>query len=251
MPLALTVDKIETVPEALRGAYVADGDKFRLDADVPDVTGLRNTVAATRAERDALDKQVKAWGKLGKSPDEIAEMVAAAEATATEIAKKKGDFDGILTQHKTKWDGEKQVLVGERDAALSVARSAVVDSGILGALSQNKATGEGSAILPRILGDRVKTEFTDGKFVSTIMQADGKTPMIGSGSNGAATFDDLVKEAIKTFPSLFEGTGAGGGGTPSKQAGGSGGKTLTRSEFEKLGPLDRASKMKDGFKVVD
>lgn len=251
MALALIVDSLDNVPEALRAAYVPDGDKFRLDAEIEDPTALKGALQKERGARGALEKQINAWKGLGKSPEELSDMLAKQAELEAEAAKKRGDFEGILKQHQTKWDGERSTLTSERDAALSVARSAVVDSGIKSALAAGKATGEGIAILPRILGDRVKTEFVDGSFVSTIMQADGKTPMIGSGVNGVATFDDLVKEAVKNFPSLFEGAGHGGGGTPSKGAGGPGGKTITRAEFDKLDPLAKAAKVKEKFVIVD
>ena len=47
-----------------------------------------------------------------------------------------------------------------------------------------------------------------------IMMADGETPMAGSASDGSATMADLVAEAKKTFPSLFETEMKSGGGTP-------------------------------------
>ena len=60
----------------------------------------------------------------------------------------------------------------------------------------------------------------------------------------------FLKEAVKNFPSLFEGTGSGSGKGPEGHRR-SGDKTLTRQEFNALGPNERAAKMKDGFKVVD
>lgn len=253
MPLALIVDSLDSVPEALRGAYVQDGDKFKLDAEIEDTSALKGALNKERGTRGALEKQIKAWQGLGKTPDEISEMLSKQAELEAEAAKKRGDFDGILKQHQTKWDSERTSLVSERDTALNVARSATVDSGIKSALVGGKATAEGVKLLPKILGERVKTEFVDGEFVTSIMQSDGKTPMIGSGPNGAATYDDLVKEAVKDFPSLFEGTGGGGGGKPPKDnAGGSGkAKTLTLAEFHALDPIERAAKMKEGFKVVD
>jgi len=61
-----------------------------------------------------------------------------------------------------------------------------------------------------------------------------------------------VKEAIKTWPSLFEGTGAGGGGASGRGSRGAGSKTILRSEFDKLDPVSKHQKiMKEGFTVVD
>jgi hypothetical protein len=252
MALALIVDSLDAVPEALRAAYVADGDKFKLDAEFEDTTGLKNSVKATRAERDALDKQVKAWGKLGKTPEEIAALVAAADAAEAEALKKAGNFDVILKQHKDAAAKREADLTAERDNALGFGRSAIVETSVMGALTKAKVTSEGVDLLTERLGKRVSLDITGGKRVVTIMQADGTTPMAGSGTDGAATFDDLVKEAIKQYPSLFEGTGAGGGGKPPKDGGGGSGATMTNAEFSALDAKARAAAAtKPGFKLVD
>lgn len=254
MPLQAVVDSIEAVPEALRSEYAAGQDgKFYLNLEggdaLPFVAGLRTALETERTTNKTTKDAIAAWKKIGKTPEEIAELVKAKNDAEEKAARDAGNFDGILNQHKSVWDGEKKTLVTERDTAVNVARSAVVDSGIKSALVTAKATAEGVALLPKILGDRVKTEFANGEFVTTIVQADGKTPMIGSGANGTATFDDLVKDAVKNFPSLFEGSGAGGGGKPPRDTGGSG-KTITRREFDALSHADKREALKTK-KVVD
>jgi len=64
------------------------------------------------------------------------------------------------------------------------------------------------------IGDRVAIDTVNGKRVIRILQADGETPMVGSGPNGLATLDDLASEAAKTFPSTFN--GKAGAGCPSR-----------------------------------
>jgi hypothetical protein len=100
------------------------------------------------------------------------------------------------------------------------------------------------------IGDRVALDTADDKRVIRILQADGETPMVGSGPKGLATLDDLVQEAVKSFPSAFKADPSGKGGmpvpVPSKV-----GKILTRSEFDKLQPIARSEKMRDGFTIVD
>lgn len=100
------------------------------------------------------------------------------------------------------------------------------------------------------IGDRVAFDTVDDKRIIRILQADGETPMVGSGPKGLATLDDLVQEAVKSFPSAFKADLSGKGGmpfpVPSKVD-----KTLTRSEFDKLQPIVRAEKMRDGYTIVD
>lgn len=253
MPLELVVDKIESVPEAARGAYVAKDGKFHLDFTPEDTSGLKSALTKTRTERDEAAKQAKAWAALGKTPDEIAAMVTAADAAKLEKDKAAGNFDAILKQHQDKWAAEKTTLETELNASRSSERGAILDTSIMGALTKEKAIPEGIELLTERLGKRIKFEIVDGKRKIQIMQADGKTPMAGAGADGAATFDDLVKEAKKTYPSLFEGTGAGGGGKQpgNKDAGGSGDKTIARAEWDKLNPYEQREKVKAGIKPVD
>lgn len=241
MPLETVVESLDAVPEAARGAYVERNGKFVLDVELPDVEGLKKALNSERGARGALEKKIKTWESLGKSPDEIAELTAKAQKDAEESARKAGDFDGILKQHQEKWGTERssllskaEAIAAERDSALNVARKAVVDADLKSSLVNNKATSSGMSLLPQILGSRVKTEFVDGEFQFTILAADGKTPLVGNGTAGSATFDDLVKEARTSFPDLFEGSGAGGGGKSSRDAGGAGGSNLM-----KLPPVER------------
>lgn len=212
MPLALVVDSLETIPEALRGAYVADGDKFRLDAEIEDTTALKGALAKERKSASDAAKELAKWKASGKTPDEIATLLAEQEAAALELAKKNGDHSAILKQHQDKAAAREKELADEVAAARASERSAIVGERLLGALTKAGITEEGTELLPDKLATRIKFETVDGKRVLKIMQADGETPMAGSGPDGAATIADLVKEAVTKFPSQFKGSGAGGGG---------------------------------------
>ena len=51
---------------------------------------------------------------------------------------------------------------------------------------------------------------------------------------------------------ILQGTGASGAGSQQGTSGQNGGKkTILRSAFQDLNPVEKASKMKDGFEVVD
>jgi hypothetical protein len=100
------------------------------------------------------------------------------------------------------------------------------------------------------IGNRVTLGAVDDKRVIRVLQADGETPMVGSGPKGLATLDDLVQEAVKQFPSAFKVDSSGKGGTPSPLPSGVG-KTLTRSEFDKLSAVAKAEKMREGYKLLD
>lgn len=254
MPLDLVVDAIDAVPEPFRGEYTEKDGKFHLA-----VNGLEKTyvprAALTTANNEAAQRRhaLNAWETAagGKTHEEIGALLADIESGKFNKGKGKEEFDAALAQHKSESERKIAGAVAERDTAFGVARKFVVDGGLKGALASAKATKTGIATLPTILGNRIELKFDNGEPVQRIFAADGKTPMIGTGADGFATLDDLMKEVVGTYPDLFEGSGAGGGGSPAKGGSGAGGKTITRADFEKLGPFDRAAKIKDGFKLVD
>lgn len=251
MPLPLTVESLDSVPEPFRGEYTEKDGKFHLSVDgLEEAFVPREVHKAANNEAANYRRQLAQWKALGKSPDEIAELTTKAQKEAEEAARKAGDFDGILKQHQDKWQEERSALSTQRDSALSIARRAVVDSGLKSALVNAKVTAEGLALLPKILGERVNTEFEGDEFKFTVLAADGRTPLVGA-NGGSGSFDDLVKEATKNFPSLFEGSGAGGGGKPTKDGGGTANKTISRSEFEKLSNDERFAVVRSGVTITD
>jgi hypothetical protein len=134
-------------------------------------------------------------------------------------------------------------------AALNDAR---IDHAIAMTLVTAKATATGLALLPLALKSRVSVE-SDGKHIFRFAGAHGAA-MTGSGPDGLATFSDLAKELIATYPDLIAGTGAGGGGASGRGSRSNGlpPKTILRSEFDKIDPTTRHTKIvKEGWSVVD
>lgn len=258
MPLALEVATLESVPEAFRGEYTEKDGKFHLNVDgLPDVAGLKSALASERGLNKAAKDKVAAWEKLGVSPEEIETRLADERTKAEEALKKAGKFDEVLATHLGNAKKERDTAVStaekQRESALNIARRAVIGTSLSTALVKAKATPEGLDLLGERLGKRVKLEFDDnGEATSTIMELDGKTPMVGSGPGGLATYDDLVKEATKNFLSLFEGSGGGSGTDPKGQRRDAGGKVLTRAEFNALSPADQRQKVTvEKYKIVD
>jgi hypothetical protein len=259
MALPHVVEKIDSVAEAFRSEYKERDGKFYLDVsgapDVPDVNGLKSALTAERESNKSLKDTMKAWAALGKKPDEVQAMLESERAKADEALVKAGKVDELLERKVGEVRRESDTAISEannrRDSALGVARKAVIGTHVNGALVKAKVTAEGLDLLSERLGHRVQLEFDDkGSSSISILDAAGE-PMLGSGQGGRATFDDLVKEASKTYPSLFEGTGGGGSGTRPRDGGGPAGKTLKRSDYDALSHSERATKMREGFKVVD
>lgn len=254
MALKMTVDTLDGIPDALKGEYTEKDGKFHLglegleDGYVPkDVHQRINNESASRR------RQIAAWEKLGKTPEEVSEMLAAHEEAERKKDEANGDHAKILKQHQDKWDKEKVDLEAELGAARSSERGAIIENRVLTALTKAKATDEGMDLLPDRLSNRIKFETVDGKRIVKIMQADGETPMAGAGKDGEATFDDLAVEAAKKWPSLFQGSGnSGSGKEPGRGGGANGAKTMTRAELRKLSPAEQSKIFAEGkITVVD
>lgn len=229
MPLKLIIDSLDEVPEAVRGEYKEVDGKFRLDVDgVEDVSGLKSALQKERDNVKNAGKLLKKWDGITRTPEEVAEILKKLDEEDVEAKKKAGNFEALLEQHQKKWSKEREDLQTERDAALESERAAVVSTQLTTALTKLGVTDEGVDLLPERLASRIKYELEDGKRVIKILQADG-TPLAGSGKNGAATFEDLAKEAQTKWPSLFKASGTTGSGTRTNSTGGTG--TLKRSEM--------------------
>lgn len=256
MALQLVVDSLDGIPDAIKSEYAEKDGKFHLNVDgIEDTSGLKSALEKERKANKELDKKVKRWEALGKSDEEISQLLAAHEEAERKNAEASGDHTKILKQHQDKWAKEKTDLEGELNAARASERGAIIENRVLTALTKANATEEGMDLLPDRLSNRIKFETVDGKRVVKIMQADGETPMAGTGKDGEATFDDLAKEAVTKWPSLFKGSGNSGSGKKPGEGGGGGnggGKTITRAEFNKLTPAEQMKTATEGkVQIID
>ena len=152
----------------------------------------------------------------------------------------------MLKQHATKWEKE----IAEREAKIAALeqseRAATVGNTLVKALATAGVTEEGLELLQDRLASRIKSETVDGKRLHRVMQADGVTPLAGTASDGFATLDDLVKEAVTKWPSLFKARGNVGSGTPPNKAGGPGARKISQADFARMSAKERAAAMAEG-----
>lgn len=247
MAIPYVTDTLDSIPEAFRGEYAEKDGKYTLAVDgIPDTPpNLKSALEKERAARKTLEKTAADWQKLGKSPEEIAAVLA----SAGESAAKSASFDAVLKQHKESFAIEKAALLADRDAAHKSEHDALKNATLHAALSAAKATREGLDLLTERLGERIKIETVGGKRVVTITDDDGK-PMSGKGPDGRATIVDLVNGAISRFPSMFAASGGGGGGKPSRNHARPS-PTISRRDYEALPVHERSAKIRDGIQIVD
>lgn len=194
MPLQ-TFESRDQVPDAQRDAAIETKDgKFIVFAD-EDVSGLKNTVAATRAERDAAKK------KASELEARIAELEEQHKAADAGLSKDK--LDEIRKGAEAKF----QPVVAELDrlkAELRAEKLMRVRVKLAGAVLDEEAAW-------KVVGDHFDL-------------ADDGTPIVKA--DPTTDLEAYISGTLKTkYPFLFRGTEAAGTGAGGSRGGTGGGGT--------------------------
>ncbi|MBR0693662.1 hypothetical protein [Bradyrhizobium lablabi] len=249
--LKLVVDKIEDVEEPLRTLYEDKDGKFRLKVDgVEDTSSLHSALRSERASRANLEKKVKAFESLGKSDEEIKQLIEAAEKAETEKAEKAGEFEKLKDALKTQHTKDLKA----KDDALAAMRSSLerylVDAQATSAIAAAK--GSSDLLLPHVQ-KHVRVIEENGDYVVKVVDAKGEPRINGKGE--PMSIADLVGEMRQSdvYGRAFEGSGQSGSGMRPANGNGAmpGNKTITRADFLKLSPAEQMEKAKGGFTVTE
>ncbi len=233
MALKAWVDKIEDVPEAVRGEYTQVGERFELAVegalDLTAAKALRNENGARRISEKKANDALAIWKPLieGKKPDEILailDRVPELEAAAAG----KIDENKINSMVETRVGSklapvQRQVTtltasLAEKDAIIAgyqtKERTRAVHDSVREAIGKSKGFQPSAAEDALILAERMFEVTDDGKVVTK--DGVGVTP----GVDAVVWLQDLqTKRAHWWGPT--EGGGAGGSGRGNGGGGGS------------------------------
>lgn len=213
MTLKLIVDSIDTLPEAQRTLYAKTEDgKFRLDLDgYEDPAGLKSALDKERkAARDAVGLS-KAWKELGKTPEEIQELIEARKRDEADKLTKAGEWDKLRAQMTEAHNG----VLSKRDEREGKLTKQIerhlVDAAATAALAS--AGGNAELLLPHVKA-RTKVIEDAGDFVVRVVDAGGNPRVDGNGE--FLSIKDLVSEMRQSdvFAPGFKAPGTTGGGAP-------------------------------------
>lgn len=238
--LELTLDKLDDVPESMRGLYAEQDGKFRLKVKgVEDTSGLKSALEKERRDRSAFEKQVKAWQTLGRKPEEVADLIKEREAQEHADAEKKGEWDKLKAQMNEKH----AVDLKAKDDELAKMRMAIerhlIDASATRAIADAK--GVPTLLLPHVRSS-VKVIEENGEFQVRVVDAKGDPRVNGKGD--PLGISDLVGEMRQSdvFGRAFEGSGKTGSGMqPNSTAGGPG----RNDDLSKLSPMARIAKHRE------
>lgn len=246
MALQIVVDSLEDLDENVRPLYEQDGDKFRLQLDgYEDPAGLKSALEKERKAAKEASKQASAWSQLGKTPEEIQQLVEAQKKADEDKAVKGGEWDKLKAQMQEQTAKEREKLESALKAKDSAIERYLIDAQATEAISAQK--GVPALLLPHVKAS-VRVVDEDGEYVTRVVDAQGNARVNGNGD--FLTIKDLVGEMrqSETFGRAFEASGVSGSGA--QGGGGNGSKTLSQAAFDALPPKQRAAKMAEGYRIT-
>lgn len=219
MALKFTVDALDAIPEAQRSLYKPTEDgKFRLDLDgYEDPVGLKTALEKERTNARNAAQLSKAWKELGKTPEEIQELLAAQAQAEREKLTKAGEWDKLKAQMLEQQAKEIEARESKLKAKDAAIERYLVDAQATAAIAAAK--GVAPLLLPHVKA-AVRVIEEDGEFKVRVVDDKGNPRVNGKGEFLAVA--DLVGEmrASEVFGRAFEADGTTGGGAQQSRAGG-------------------------------
>jgi len=251
MALALELDTLSAVPEAQRGWYVQDGEKFKLDpekVEIEDTAGLKSALekerqavkAAKEASKKALEDALREYE--GIDPVKTRAMMAKFSNEEEAALISAGRVDEVIAKRMAKRDADLMKQVEAATAAEKTARE--VAETFKGRVLDNhvRAAAGKAGIHPFAVDDallRARTIFVlDDRGEAVQLGSDG-APILGKDGKAPFTPAEWFESMKEAAPHWFPAGGSGGGAGGDRGAG-SGGKTITRAAFDLLPPAEKA-----------
>jgi hypothetical protein len=251
--LKAIVDDLTSVPEAYRQQYQKDTSSNRYylqEIEIPDpvdVSGLTKNRDDLLREKKALEQKY-----AGIDPEEFKRIQAANEKNENARLEGKGEWEALKQQLQARHGEEVKRLTERTTTLTSALEGKMVDAEASAAIAAAK--GIPTLLLPHVK-QSVKVFEEDGRFIAKVIDPVTGTPRIGDAKGSPMTIIQLVEEmkASEVYGRAFEASYARGSGAP---AGGGRGAArvvnqITREQFERLNPAERAEHFKNSGVVVD
>ena len=237
MAFKLIIDSLDDVDEDSRRLYVEKDGKFVLDVEgLDDVSKLSKDLRSTRAEAAAKRKQLETWEKLGKTPEEIQELMAQYEKDQEDKLRTAGQWDALKAQMNDKHAKElkaKDDLLASRETELNNMKRSLErhlsEAQATAAIAKHK--GVPTLLLPHVL-KHVKVEEQDGNYSIKVVDDKGDPKVDAKGN--PLSVEEFVGElrSNEVFSRAFDGNGQSGGGSPPGGDGGNVPRNAKKSDFK-------------------
>lgn len=224
--------------EAIRELYVPDTTKdgtprFKLDADgLEDVTGLKSTITALRAEIRQVKERAEPLADLADGEDPAAIIAAGKEALeARRTGKETSAIESVKQQMNNAHAKELKKLQDRIAAQQESLEEVMIENEVRAVAADPEIKGNATLLMPHIKAQAKVAEVTDDsgkiRYAPRVLGADRKERVDASGN--PISIRALVAELREKeeYSGAFLGSGASGSGTPPD--GGSGMPTPPRT----------------------
>ena len=215
LKLRISAEELAGLPEGIREFYEEKNGAFVLGVDsLEDTSGLKSALEKERKTARELEKLARQYQGLGKSPEEIAELVKAQEESEKSKLEQKGEWEKLKAQLL---ESHKKELAARDEAVQKMKgtlESYLVDAAATEAIAAAK--GIPQLLLPHVKS-AVKVIEEDGKYQVRVVGPDGSPRMNAKGEFlGIKDYVSEMRES-EVFSRAFEGTGTTGSGTPANR----------------------------------
>lgn len=241
MALALSVESLDGLPDAIHSLYVEQDGKFVLDLDggIPDVTGLKSALESERAIAKAEAKAKKELEARynGVDPDKYKEFLEQAEKAEEDRLKAAGEHQKLADKQLELRDAAHKKQLEEKDNAFKAAElkaRRMEEKALDGFLSAGlNGSGIHSFASDEAIADARKVFSLDENGDVVALDADGD-PLFDDDGKSKLTISSYFKsEKLKARkPHWFE---TKGGGTGAQQYG----ATKNTKDLSHLPPIER------------
>ena len=203
--MALTYNTQAEVPEEMRTHFVEKDGAWHFD---PNAGPLAAKIEEMRQHNIGLNKKLAAYG--GMSPEEIAKLADDKRKLEEETALKAGEFEKVFEQRMTAkakaWEKTLAEERAEKDSYRQKLAVVTIDNFI--AAEATKLGAHASALPDISARARASVALIDG--VPRVVEADGKTIVLGKDGVTPKTLPEWMGELPATAPHLFNGNAGGG-----------------------------------------
>ena len=250
------IEKLEAVPEALRGEYKQDeAGRFVLTVEPAEGYTLENTAGLKNALAD--EKTARR---------EAAKRSQALEAEQEKLSRKLESLQGVTPENVQKRIEEVRQAVAESSAKEIAARDArlmdkdrqIEDYLVGGEITREVAKADGNIelLMPHVRGRVRLVDAEGGRKQVEVLAHNGKPLYKSDGTPG--TIADIIPEFVQRFPGAFKASGATGSGAQGSAGHAIAGNTMKLEAFEQLSPaqqsaflLDATGKPKPDIKLIE
>jgi len=209
----LEVADYTALPAAMKEVYTERGGKYVLDAD--DAEGLKSSLEAERAAKEALEAKLAGYGDL--TPEQVKALSEGKTKAERDKDFAEGKFEKILAEEAAKMEKTLK-LRDEGEQRLRVTlEQALIDAEAMRVLADPKVKGNPALLLP-IIKQRTKLQTVGDREMAVII-GDKGGPRLKAGAKSAEEYmgiSEYVAElkADPQYKGAFESPAGSGSGSP-------------------------------------